>query len=60
MKKHCKECPWVVDNRHNRTITNHSKRLNKKHNCHMVTKDIWDENKGCQCVGNKLYLSKKL
>ena len=20
----------------------------------------WDENKGCQCVGNKLYLSKKL
>jgi hypothetical protein len=36
IKKNCKECPWVVRNKNNDTIINHSKRLNKKHNCHML------------------------
>lgn len=63
MKKHCKECPWVVKNKHNDSIVNHSKRFNKKHNCHMMVDHVgdtlWSENPKCQCVGNKEYLSTK-
>ncbi len=54
MKKPCKECPWVVRNKHNDTIIEFSKRTNKKHNCHMTTagkNNLWDVKKGCQCVG---------
>ena len=34
MGKNCKECPWVVRNKNNDTIVNHSKKWDKKHNCH--------------------------
>lgn len=61
-KKPCKECPWVVNNRNNNTIVNHSKKWNKKHNCHMLIKDtdinLWDNFPKFQCVGNKKELTK--
>ncbi len=57
MGKMCKECPWVVRNKNNDTIVNHSKKWNKKHNCHMKIKGknipIWDSFPTFQCVGNK-------
>ena len=44
--KNCKECPWVVRNKNNDTIINHSKKWGKKHNCHMkikgTNKNLWD------------------
>jgi len=59
MKKPCKECPWVIKNRNNNSLTNHAKRLNKTHNCHMIDSDkrgeLWDTKKDCQCVGNKMF-----
>jgi hypothetical protein len=59
-KKPCKECPWVVRNNHNDSIINHSKRLSKKHNCHMISRDksggLWNVKKECQCVGNRMFL----
>ena len=57
MKKPCKECPWVVRNKHNDTIVNHSKKWGKSHNCHMVDPKLWNTKKECQCVGNKEYLN---
>ena len=58
-KKHCKECPWVVRNKHNDSIVNHSKRLNKKHNCHTTPKEksggMWDVKSKYQCVGSVGY-----
>jgi hypothetical protein len=58
MKKCCKECPWVVRNKHNDSIVNHSIRMNKEHNCHMIIKNekLWGVVPEFQCVGNKLYL----
>lgn len=59
-KKPCKECPWVVRNRHNDTITKFSKRINKKHNCHMTNagrKNLWKIEEGCQCVGQELFIN---
>lgn len=62
MSKPCKECPWVVKNKHNDSITTFSKRTGKKHNCHMVPLDkigsLWDLKEKHQCQGNKLYLNK--
>jgi len=62
MSKPCKECPWVVKNKHNDSITTFSKRTGKKHNCHMVPLDkigsLWDLKEKYQCQGNKLYLNK--
>lgn len=62
-KKPCKECPWVVRNKNNDSIVNHSKRLGKKHNCHMVPvskrKTLWDQEPSHQCVGNKLHFHPK-
>ena len=59
-KKTCKECPWVVRNRHNDTIVKHSKEHNKKHNCHMIPFEksggLWDMKKECQCVGNREHM----
>ena len=40
MEKPCKECPWVVRNKNNDTIIIHSKKWNKKHNCHMKIKNF--------------------
>jgi hypothetical protein len=57
MKKCCKECPWVIRNRNNDSIVNHSKKWDKKHNCHMLINDtnkkLWTDNPEFQCVGNK-------
>jgi len=57
MEKNCKECPWVVRNKNNDTIVNHSKKWNKKHNCHMKIKDtnkkLWDHFPEFQCRGDK-------
>jgi hypothetical protein len=59
-KKPCKECPWVVENRHNQTIKNHSIKHEKRHNCHMISYEksggLWDIKKEYQCVGNKQYM----
>jgi len=53
----CKECPWVVRNKNNDCIVNHSKKWDKKHNCHMkirgTNKKLWDVNPVFQCEGNK-------
>ena len=59
--KNCKECPWVVRNKNNDTIVNHSKKWGKKHNCHMkikgTNKNLWDGDSKLQCVGNKKLIS---
>jgi len=56
IKKNCKECPWVVRNKNNDTIINHSKRLNKKHNCHMLitgtNKKLWTLDPEFECFGS--------
>jgi hypothetical protein len=52
-KKPCKECPWVVRNKHNDTIVNFSKRMDKNHNCHMINKNIWDVKDNEICQGRK-------
>lgn len=40
----CKECPYIIRNRHNDTIVNFAERSGKKHNCHMRSgkKDLWN------------------
>ena len=56
MKKPCKECPWVVRNKHNDVIVGFSKRTGKSHNCHMTegVKNLWNiENKKFECYGKK-------
>lgn len=57
MGKNCKECPWVVRNKNNDTIVNHSKKWDKKHNCHMKikgsNKTLWGVSPKTQCVGDK-------
>lgn len=60
MKKHCKECPWVVSNNHNDSIVRHSMKWEKEHNCHMVNGNIWDKENKCQCFGNKKYLTNNI
>jgi hypothetical protein len=59
MKKPCKECPWVVKNKHNEMITNHSIKHNKPHNCHMISPEkrggLWDVKEETKCIGRKLY-----
>jgi hypothetical protein len=56
MEKPCKECPWVVRNKNNDTIINHSKKWGKKHNCHMKIKGtdnpLWVCTSEHRCVGN--------
>jgi hypothetical protein len=62
MKKPCKECPWVVRNKHNDTIVGFSTKTGSPHNCHMTegVKNLWKviDNK-MECYGsknlNKLY-----
>ena len=62
MKKSCKECPWVIRNKHNDIIVGFSNKTGKSHNCHMTegVKNLWEviDNK-MECYGskklNKLY-----
>ena len=60
-KKPCKECPWVISNKNNNAIIDHSRKWQKKHNCHMLIKgkgiSIWDTISELQCVGNKKEIS---
>ena len=53
----CKECPWVVKNKHNDTIVGFSKRTDKPHNCHMVNggKELWNINEKTKCKGRQNY-----
>lgn len=55
-KKPCKECPWVVRNKHNDIIVNFTKRMNKNHNCHMINKNIWDVKDNEICKGRKEFI----
>jgi hypothetical protein len=61
MEKPCKECPWVIKNNNNTNLTNHSKKHNKLHNCHMVDPSkvgsLWDNKKEFTCVGCKKYFN---
>jgi hypothetical protein len=64
-RKPCKQCPWTNSNPHSKkfpsyvkSIENIGKIQDKKHGCHMITKDIWGyeskiNNKNI-CVGAKL------
>ncbi len=38
----CKECPYKVDNDHNRKLREFVNRTGKKHTCHMVNPKLWD------------------
>lgn len=62
MKSCCKECPWKVRNNNNNVFIGHSKKFNKKHNCHMipseVTGGVWEIKEQYQCLGNKKFLEK--
>jgi len=61
MKKSCKECPWVIKNKNNTNLTNHSKKHVKPHNCHMVDVSkrggIWDNKKEYTCAGYKRHFN---
>ena len=56
MKTPCKECPWVVKNKHNDVIINFSIRSGRSHNCHMTkgVKNLWDVKEKYKCVGKKI------
>ena len=53
----CKECPWVVRNKHNDMIVGFSKRMDKPHNCHMKNggKELWNITEKTKCDGRKEY-----
>lgn len=64
-RKPCKECPWVNKNPHSKkfptyveSIESIGKIKDRKHGCHMITKDIWgykeEINNKNVCVGAKL------
>lgn len=58
MKSTCKECPWVLRNKHNDTIVNFSIKTGKKHNCHMTKEgknDLWTLKSGSECIGIKQF-----
>jgi hypothetical protein len=59
-KKPCKECPWVVRNKHNNTIVEFSKRMGMGHNCHMTKtgkKNLWKVEESCQCLGREIFIT---
>jgi hypothetical protein len=55
MKKHCKECPHIIRNRHNDMIVDFANKHNIGHNCHMTegVKNLWQVNKKTECFGSK-------
>ena len=64
-RKPCKECPWIVKNKHNDSwpkyveqMENIGKIKNKKHACHMITSDTWGYEKPIDesniCAGSLL------
>lgn len=54
-KKTCRECPWVVENKHNQTIRKHSIKHKKRHNCHMIPYEksggLWEYKEEFKCNG---------
>ena len=51
----CKECPWKVDNNHNKKLREFSQRTGRKHTCHMVNPKLWDtsdEKQMCKGIKN--------
>jgi hypothetical protein len=58
VKKNCKECPHIIRNRHNDMIVDFSKRMKKKHNCHMIregSKNLWEVgDPSFECYGSYL------
>jgi hypothetical protein len=57
MKKHCKECPHIIKNKHNDMIVDFVKRTGKKHNCHMTegVKNLWNvKDENLECYGTKI------
>lgn len=48
----CVECPWKVKNSNNTSITEFSNKHNKQHNCHMISRDLWNINKKHVCIGS--------
>ena len=38
----CKECPYKVNNNHNRKLREFTERTGRKHTCHMVNPKLWD------------------
>ena len=62
MKKPCKECPWIVKNKHNESITNFSIKNDVAHNCHMGKnggKNLWSIEEKTKCKGRELYEHRK-
>lgn len=50
----CKECPWKVDNNHNKKLREFTQRTGRKHTCHMVNPKLWDtSDKKQMCKGIK-------
>jgi hypothetical protein len=61
----CKECPWIVKNKHNDSWPKYVEQMEnigqiqqKKHACHMITFDTWGYenaiNENNVCVGSIL------
>lgn len=52
----CKECPYKVDNNHNRKLRQFTERTGRKHTCHMVNPKLWDtsnEKQICKGIDEK-------
>ena len=52
----CKECPYKVDNNHNRKLREFTERTGRKHTCHMVNPKLWDtsnEKQICKGIDEK-------
>ena len=59
--KECKECPCKIRNKHNDSITEFSKRMDKPHNCHMTKNGgdkLWEINDETKCRGRLKYEKK--
>lgn len=40
-RNQCNECPWENNNPNSLKFKEFSERLNKKHACHIIEKDVW-------------------
>ena len=62
-KTPCKECPWIIRNKFNDMIIEHSKKYDKTHNCHMIPQEkrgsLWDVKEETKCAGRKKYGKEK-
>ena len=62
-KTPCKECPWIIRNKFNDMIIEHSKKYDREHNCHMIPQEkrgsLWDVKEETKCAGRKKYEKEK-